>query len=107
RLFESQPALEDKDFLAIAAELHLNAARVKNALSRQARKSDIEADMDLAEDVDARGTPQFYINGRRLSGAQPFEEFQKLIDEQLKKAQAVVAGGEESANVYDEIMKTD
>ena len=29
------------------------------------------------------GTPAFFINGRMLSGAQPFEKFKELIDEEL------------------------
>ena len=29
------------------------------------------------------GTPAFYINGRMLSGAQPFEAFKRIIDEEL------------------------
>ena len=31
------------------------------------------------------GTPAFYINGRMISGAQPFEAFKKIIDEELSK----------------------
>jgi protein-disulfide isomerase len=30
------------------------------------------------------GTPAFFINGRFLSGAQPFEAFQRVIDEELE-----------------------
>jgi protein-disulfide isomerase len=30
------------------------------------------------------GTPAFFINGRFLSGAQPFEAFQSIIDEELE-----------------------
>ena len=36
----------------------------------------------------ARGTPAFFINGRYLSVAQPFANFERLIDEELKKAKA-------------------
>jgi protein-disulfide isomerase len=31
------------------------------------------------------GTPAFYINGRFVSGAQPFETFALLIDTELAK----------------------
>ena len=44
--------------------------------------------MELANDFQARGTPHFFINGVRLSGAQPFEKFKETIDEQLAKAKA-------------------
>jgi protein-disulfide isomerase len=30
------------------------------------------------------GTPAFFINGVMLSGAQPFEEFKKVIDAELQ-----------------------
>jgi len=30
-----------------------------------------------------QGTPAFFINGRFLNGAQPFENFQAIIDEEL------------------------
>ena len=30
------------------------------------------------------GTPAFFVNGRFLSGAQPFEAFKAIIDEELQ-----------------------
>jgi protein-disulfide isomerase len=32
------------------------------------------------------GTPAFFINGRMLSGAQPFEAFKDIIDQELAAA---------------------
>ena len=32
-----------------------------------------------------RGTPAFFINGRPLIGAQPFEVFRLVIEEELKE----------------------
>jgi predicted DsbA family dithiol-disulfide isomerase len=34
------------------------------------------------------GTPTFFINGRRLVGAQPIEQFKAIIQEELKKSSA-------------------
>lgn len=31
------------------------------------------------------GTPSFFVNGRLVSGAQPFQVFQQIIDEELAK----------------------
>ena len=39
-----------------------------------------------AMSLDAEGTPGSFINGRFLSGAQPYEAFKKLADEELAKA---------------------
>ncbi len=44
-------------------------------------------------------TPAFFINGRFLSGAQPFPAFKTVIDEELKKAEERVAQGT-SADAY-------
>ncbi|MCA9646782.1 MAG: thioredoxin domain-containing protein, partial [Myxococcales bacterium] len=78
---------------------------VQKAIESGKYEKAIQADMDLAQDTNARGTPHFFINGRRLSGAQPFEKFKGVIDEELGKAKALVAGGTPKAKVYDEIMK--
>ena len=104
-LFRSAPNLEDDDLLAIAREMKLNEARVKAALAKESHKTAIQADMDLADDVTARGTPTFYVNGRKLSGAQPLEKFQELIDEQLGVAEAMVRGGTPAARLYGELIK--
>lgn len=47
--------------------------------------------MDLEEggNLGVTGTPAIFINGRFLSGAQPFEEFSKVIDDELVGSGAV------------------
>jgi protein-disulfide isomerase len=63
-------------------------------------KKQVQTDQGLARQFAARGTPHFFVNGRRLRGAQPFPAFQKLIDEQLKIAKAKIAKGTARADVY-------
>jgi len=69
-------------------------------------KNVIDADSDLADDFKATGTPHFFVNGRRIVGAQAFEKFQAIIDEQLAVAKALVDRGTPPKRVYDQIMKT-
>jgi len=38
--------------------------------------------------------------GRLLSGAQPFDQFEAIIDEEMRRAEAIVAGGEPRVRVY-------
>jgi len=40
----------------------------------------IEADFRAAQDAGIRSRPVFDINGQRLVGARPFEDFQGIID---------------------------
>jgi protein-disulfide isomerase len=43
----------------------------------------VEKDVAEAAAVGANSTPTFFINGRRLEGAQPLENFKAIIDEEL------------------------
>jgi protein-disulfide isomerase len=106
QLFQSQPRLEDEDLLAIAEQLKLDKARVKRAIANETHKAAIEKDMELASDIDARGTPTFFINGRKLSGAQPLDRFVSLVDEELAKAKQLMSAKRiPAARVYAQILK--
>ncbi len=104
-LFDSQPKLDDPDLEAAAEKAGLDVAKVKEAIKTHKYKKEIDADADLADDLQANGTPHFFINGRRLVGAQPFEKFQKIIDEEIKHAQDVLAKGIAPGKLYDELVK--
>lgn len=43
----------------------------------------VEKDLEEAAAIGANSTPTFFINGRRLEGAQPLENFKAIIDEEL------------------------
>jgi protein-disulfide isomerase len=105
QLFASNPKLEDDDLKGIAEKVGLSWDVVKAAIDNNRFADKFDASIDLASDLQARGTPHFFINGVRLSGAQPLDSFKKLIDEQLSKAKSIVARGVPRAKVYDEIMK--
>jgi len=104
-LFASNPKLEDEDLKGIAEKLGLNWDDVKKAIDNNKFGDRFDSSVDLAADLQARGTPHFFINGVRLSGAQPIDAFKKSIDEQLAKAKGLVAKGISRAKVYEEIMK--
>jgi protein-disulfide isomerase len=105
-LFENQASLEDDDFAELAKKQGIVWAPVKAALSANKAPAKLQNSMELASDFQARGTPHFFINGRRLSGAQPVAEFKKLIDEQLGKARALVDAGTPRAQVFATLMKS-
>ena len=46
----------------------------------------VRADMEEGKSVGVTGTPAFIINGRFLSGAQPFPKFKAVIDDELQRA---------------------
>lgn len=86
KLFADQKNLNDETYAKYAKELGLDVARFsKDASPLSASTSRlIEADKSEANALGVSGTPAFFVNGRYLSGAKPFEEFAKVIDEELK-----------------------
>jgi protein-disulfide isomerase len=104
-LFENQGKLEDADLEGYAEKLKLDVGKVKDAIKNNKYKATVDADMDLADDLQASGTPHFFINGRRLVGAQPYEKFQKIIDEEIKKADDLISKGTPKDKVYDALIK--
>jgi len=104
-LFENQTDLEDSGLEKVAGTVGIPWSTVKANIASDKYKDGMAASMDLAADLNARGTPHFFINGRRLSGAQPFEAFKKIIDEEITKTKALTAKGVARGQVYAEIMK--
>lgn len=100
KLFENQRALEDADLEKYATEIGLDMAKYKEAMSSHKFKDAIQKDVDLAQTVNARGTPNFFVNGRNLRGAVPFENFEGLITEEIDKAKALVQAGTAATEVY-------
>ncbi|HXU79842.1 MAG TPA: thioredoxin domain-containing protein [Polyangia bacterium] len=105
KLFSNQQNLDRQSLEKYAQELGLNMPRFKAALDAKKHEADIKADAEAGNKIGANGTPAFFINGVSLSGAQPFEAFKSRIDEELKKAEALVAKGTPKAKVYETIMK--
>lgn len=104
-IFESNPKLEDADLEAIAGKIGISWGAVKAAIEDNRYQSKFDANIELGSDLNARGTPHFFVNGYRIQGAQPFEKFQEVIDAQLAKAKGILAKGIARDKVYDEIMK--
>jgi len=63
-------------------------------------------DAGLAAKVGAMGTPNFFINGRPLSGAQSLERFTAIIDEEIAKARELMAAGTKRRDLYTKLMAT-
>jgi protein-disulfide isomerase len=65
----------------------------------------LRRDLELSDDVLARGTPHFFINGKRLSGARPIEQFEALIDHGKQRAAKLVTDGVKPEKVYAHLQK--
>jgi protein-disulfide isomerase len=104
-LFDAAPALDAPGLERAAAAVGLDVARLRTELAQKSHEPRIRKDQQLVTGLGATGTPAFFINGRKLSGAQPFESFRAVVDEELKKAEALVASGTPRAGLYAAIIE--
>ena len=74
-----------KTFEGYASQIGLNVEKFRTCL--QTGETALQVQNDLAEAA-RRGvtaTPTFFINGRKLEGAYPYEVFKAIIEEELRK----------------------
>ncbi len=83
KIFEKQREMSPDKYLEYAVELDLDIEQFKKDIASAEVKSRIDADTKDAQKVGATGTPAFFVNGRFLSGAKPFEAFKEIIDKEL------------------------
>jgi protein-disulfide isomerase len=102
---QQQGGLDRAGLEKAAAALGLDTARLRAAIERSDGRAELDAEVAAANKLGVRGTPTFFINGRRLVGAQPYERFKTVIDEELKKAEGLLAKGTPRAKLYEVLMK--
>ena len=104
RLFENREGLEEELLRGHAEALGLDVERFLAAATEERWSAQFEQDEALAIRLGATGTPTFFINGRLLTGAQPLENFRKLINEELATARALVSAGTTTPERYYEVL---
>ncbi len=95
----------DSDLERYATEVGLDVAQYKADLKSRKFEAIVTTHDEQSVAIGATGTPAFFVNGRKLSGAKPFPDFKALIEEELEKAQTLVKDGVANADVYDTILK--
>ncbi len=84
KLFANQKELSDAKVEAIAREIGLNMEQFNQDLKDPEITSLIDRDFDNGRQVNIRGVPTIFVNGKELS-QQSLSGFQKAIEAELKK----------------------
>jgi len=83
-LFKNQEALSIKDLKKYARDLGLDIEKFNDCLDSGKFEKEVKEDSDEGREAEVSGTPTFFVKGEKIVGAQPFSEFQKVIEEKLK-----------------------
>ncbi len=84
-LFEA-PDLSTDGLRSLADSVGLDRAKFDDCLASEKYNDAIDKDVSDGSNAGVNGTPAFFINGRFLSGALPFEQLKAVIDEELARA---------------------
>ena len=106
KMYENNTALTRADIEKYAGEVGLNVAKWKKDWDDPKIKDEVSEDSKTGASLGASGTPTFFINGRQLVGAQPADAFQKIIDDEIKEADALLKKGTPLKDVYTKRMET-
>jgi protein-disulfide isomerase len=93
KIFANQQKMSRDQYIAYAKELKLDVAKFTKEIDAAAYKAQIEADMADAAKLGVSGTPGFFVNGKFLSGAKPFNEFATAINAELKRLNLPIPPG--------------
>jgi len=97
KVFANQAKLSRDQYVTYAKELKLDVAKFSQDLDNAKFKPQIEADSNEAKTLGVSGTPAFFVNGKFLSGAKPFEEFAAAINAELKRLNLPIPPGAPSS----------
>jgi protein-disulfide isomerase len=82
-LFTAQPAFSRADLITYAVRLDLPRDAFVACFDSGRSRDAVRADMQEARSLGVTGTPTFFVNGRRLVGAQPLQAFREAVEDAL------------------------
>ena len=94
--------IDEDNLIKLAGSIGLDTAKVKTDMHSDACQDWLKQSQESLSPVGTTGTPSFYINGRHISGAMPFEQMKAVIDEEKAKADKAIAGGMKATDYYQQ-----
>ncbi len=107
KLFDNQNALDRDSLIRYAKDLKLNEKKFIADMDSPEAIGQVQLDMESGEKSGVKGTPHFFMNGTALTGAQPYDKFQSLLDAELKAAEPYTKGKKKLSGqkLYEQIVK--
>ena len=91
KLFQNQRNLNVEDLLVYAEEMKLDMERFKKDMKDPDIQAQIAYERDLADSLGVRGTPGFYVNGKKMVGWGSFGGYKAMVMRALRSAEGVAA----------------
>lgn len=91
-LFGNQQALKMADLRRYAQGLNLNMTAFDDALAKHRYAAQIAQDRVLGTEAGVDGTPTFFVNGQRMTGARSLVELNQIVDAAIQSPGSAAPG---------------
>ncbi len=105
-MFDHQDQLERPGLEHFAEQLHLDLPRFRRAMDQHTHRAAIDADLALLQRLGGHGSPNFYVNGANIRGAQPLDTFRTAIETALTRARTTTPPSRAYAAGVDAALNT-
>jgi len=92
-MFGDQAHLTVDDLKKRAVDLKMNTADFNSCLDGGAKASAVTSAIEEGRKAGVSSTPSMFINGRFLSGNQPYADIREIIEDELQRQAQAKAGG--------------
>jgi protein-disulfide isomerase len=93
-MFGDQMHLTVDDLKKRAVDLKLNTAEFNSCLDSGSKSGVVKWDIDEGTKAGVSSTPSMFINGRLLSGNQPYADIREIIEDELQRQSQAKSGGQ-------------
>jgi protein-disulfide isomerase len=87
-MFANQKELEVAQLKAKAASLGMDSPKFDECLDSDKYAQRVKDDMKAGQEAGVSGTPAFFVNGRMVEGAVPYEQLAVIIDDELERTES-------------------
>ncbi len=105
-MFAKYRALKPDNIESYAGEVGLDLDKFKTDLASDGIKNEVDSDMKAARQAGVRGTPSIFVNGMQYRGQRNVAGFKKVVEQELKKADALIKKGTPINQVYEKLSKS-
>ncbi len=89
----------------LAEEMGLDGEQLRRDVGNPELNQVVAHDFQMGRQLGVTGTPQFFVNGEAVAGAQPVENFAAIVDEQLELVDELLESGVSEEEVYEEAVR--
>jgi len=86
KLFAAGAKFDAESLREYASDSDLDLVAFQTCVDERRFQADIETDLAAGREVGVAGTPAFFVNGIRIKGARPFDDFAAIIDKELERS---------------------